>query len=200
MSAQSMRRVPVVRDRPPLPVQQAHMDMNAIADDIGCYRRREAEVMPQGPSCRPCDLTYNYGAIGGGDAERRRASDFVLSGSVLRQIRLGLDARRAQRCHQDLAEDAMSSHSIEVVGRTEALLGAFVVEFLFEGAQQAKTGVALQIVERLLKERAWAAIPWLTVRLQHVAEKEMFARVLFAEVDMNLGGRVRLQHEIPERS
>ena len=75
-------------------------------------------------------------------------------------------------------------------------IGAGVMQFVLEGGEQAKPGLAFKVGQGLPQKISWAAQPWVAVGFEHVAEEEMFARHAVTEVDVDLGRRVGLEQHI----
>ena len=104
-----------------------------------------------------------------------------------------------QSADEDLAEDGMPAHGIEAVRGAKPFVGALVIEFLLERADETQPGLLLKGGERAFQKRPRATVPRLAISMHHVTKEEVLAGMILAELDIDLGRRIGHHHQIAER-
>ena len=101
----------------------------------------------------------------------------------------------AQGGHVCFAEGALTTPSVERVGRARPIFDAGVDEFLLKGGEEGQPGFAFQRAQRSPEEIARAAFPMRPVQGHDIGEIEALGRVL-AELDFDFRARIGPQHQI----
>ena len=87
--AQTVRSVGIVHHRPPGKIDQAHVNVDAVADDVRRDRRRKADPMPEDPGRGTGQLANDHRTVGRGYANGGRVGHLVLAGTILGQVGSG---------------------------------------------------------------------------------------------------------------
>ena len=176
------------------------MGMHAVADHHLRHDRRERDPLATARRDRIGQLAQHHGVIGRRQAGGRHRAELVLAGAVLGMEQIDLDAGEIEGCHQLLGIAHGGAKRAQVVAPRRRRVGQGEVKLVLEADLDREPGLALQRRERALEKTAQAAFPGTAVGVGEIAEHEMLARIVGAEVDRDTGRGVRHQEDVADRA
>ena len=196
----AVRTVRIIGRRPVRRVAKAEMDMDPVADGAGLAQRREADRPAQSLAGRARDLAQHRRLVGDGDGAHRLDRHLELVWAVFAQEGIGGDPGGSEGGDQHLAKVPLGAKAGECVTLPLGPAPPWQVEFVLEGAEEAKAGRGFEPLQCLAQNRPGAAFPWPAVQMQDIAEHEILDRPVIAEVDPGPGRGIGNQHKITQRA
>jgi hypothetical protein len=189
----------IVRNRPPVLVDEAHVDVDAIAHAIGVEDRREAGDVAEPSRRRARQFPHDHRRVGGAHALFRLDHRFDLRRRVLLHDAVGAQAGGAQRPGQRLAEGALGLEAAAPIGFVGDLGRALDLEFVLERRHEPHAGDPVEPVEGGFQDGPGAERPGLALQREDVAEHEALD-VVFRKGDADIGGGVGHEQKVAERA
>ena len=169
--------------RPARGVDEAHVDVHAVAHQlrIGLWREDHAMAQPMRGGAR--HLTRDDRMIGSGQRGLRHHRHLELARAVFGEKRVGNHARGAQRGGKGLAEAVLAAEGAEGVGVAGSLAYAGVEEFLLERRHEPQARQVVELLDGAPQEIPRTALPGAAVGIADVAQEEMLDRRPVGEID-----------------
>src|ERR1700730_9107041 len=184
----------------PCRIDKAHVNVYAVADEIGVGLGREDDPVAQPMRGGARHLPRDHRMIGGGQGGLRHDRNLELARRVRSEKSIRNHPGCSEGCDETLAKSALPAKRAEGVGVARPIGGARVEEFLLECRVEAKARRLIQLLDGASQEVARTAFPGAAVGIADIAEKEMLDCRTVSEIDPHLDGRVGHDHQIPGRA
>ena len=189
----------VVEDGGTVVVDQAHANVDAVADTPRVRHRREASPVAEPAGHLADDLPEGGGPVGSREAIRRVARDLELPETIFREEDLWLEPGLPQRGHRQRAEGLDEPLGLVREARPRAEVRARSRNSCSKEATRRSPVSSSSRTSAFLRKRTGAGIPGAAVGVGGVAEKEVQRRDIVPEIYPCFGGAVGQETQIPER-